>query len=119
MGKNNEPPKDSARADAPPEADNAANAAASGGADSALDNSEQAGAPPEADNPDNAPSPPDKAKEKRVEVTARHKTKHQFYRCAGLALKQTAESHQVTKAQLERLRRDPWVEVAEPKDSKE
>jgi len=58
-------------------------------------------------------------REKRTTVLARHKTQYQNYRCAGIVLKQTAESQQVTEAQLEKLRRDPWVEVTEPKVSKE
>jgi len=51
--------------------------------------------------------------EKTVAVLVRHKTQYKNYRCAGLVLKQTAESLPVTEAQLEKLRGDPWVEVKE------
>jgi len=72
-----------------------------------------------ADSTATDPPPPDETGEKLAAVTLRHKTQYQNYRCAGLVLKQQAESHQVTEAQLGRLRRDPWVEVAETKFPKE
>jgi len=52
---------------------------------------------------------------KKTAVTVRHKTPHRNYRCAGLVLAQQAEQHMVNAAQLERLRRDHWVELTEPK----
>jgi len=49
--------------------------------------------------------------ETKTPVSVRHKTPNQHYRCAGLALTRKAQTHEVTPAQLERLRRDTWVEV--------
>jgi hypothetical protein len=46
-------------------------------------------------------------------VLIRHKTPYPKYRIAGLVLTQKPETYQVTEAQLEKLRRDPWV-VIEP-----
>jgi len=54
--------------------------------------------------------------EPKTAVTVRHKTPNRHYRCAGLALTKTAQTHMVTEAQLKRLRRDPWVETAEVKE---
>jgi len=53
----------------------------------------------------------DSANEKKKPVTLRHKTEYPRYRCAGLVLTQKPETYQVTESQLERLKRDPWVEV--------
>ena len=50
-------------------------------------------------------------KPETVPVQIRHKTPYPKYRCAGLLLTQKPETCQVTKAQLERLRRDPWVVI--------
>ena len=47
---------------------------------------------------------------KTMSGLVRHKTKYPKYRCAGLVLTQKPETYQVTEAQWERLRRDPWVE---------
>jgi hypothetical protein len=41
----------------------------------------------------------------------RHKTQYPKYRCAALVLTQKAETYQVTTAQLEKLRSDPWVVI--------
>jgi phage-related minor tail protein len=41
----------------------------------------------------------------------RHKTEYPKYRCAGLVLTQKPETYQVTQAQLEKLRGDPWVVI--------
>jgi len=46
---------------------------------------------------------------KKTAVTVRHKTPHERYRCAGLALSKKAQVLEVTPEQMERLRRDPWV----------
>jgi hypothetical protein len=48
-------------------------------------------------------------------VLIRHKTPYRNYRCAGLLLKQQQETCRVTSEQLEKLLRDPWVEVLEAK----
>ncbi|MDR3192353.1 MAG: hypothetical protein LBT87_04745 [Treponema sp.] len=45
----------------------------------------------------------------------RHKTQYPKYRCAGLALTQRTETYQVTEAQLEKLRLDPWVVIEQDK----
>jgi membrane protein involved in colicin uptake len=44
-------------------------------------------------------------------VLIRHKTQFPKYRCAFLVLTQKPETYQVTEAQLEKLRRDPWVVI--------
>jgi hypothetical protein len=49
---------------------------------------------------------------KKVTVLASHKTEHEKYRCAGLVLTRKPENYLVTKAQFEKLNRDPWVAVA-------
>jgi hypothetical protein len=46
---------------------------------------------------------------KKEDALIRHRTPYEKYRCAGLVLTQKVETHRVTKAQLEKLRRDPWV----------
>jgi hypothetical protein len=48
----------------------------------------------------------------------RHKTQYPKYRCAGLVLTQRPEAYQVTGAQLEKLRCDPWVEIREEPEQK-
>ncbi|MDR1251369.1 MAG: hypothetical protein LBK62_04290 [Treponema sp.] len=55
-------------------------------------------------------NPQSNAAETRPAVL-RHKTPYQKYRCAGLVLTQKAETCRVTEAQLEKLRRDPWVVI--------
>ena len=52
--------------------------------------------------------------EKTEPVQIRHKTEYPKYRCAGLLLTQKPETYTVTAAQLEKLRRDPWVEIIRP-----
>jgi hypothetical protein len=49
-------------------------------------------------------------------VQLRHKTQFPLYRCAGLLLRQTPVMYQVTEAQLETLRRDPWVVTGDGKE---
>ena len=49
----------------------------------------------------------------KTAVHARHKTQFPTYRCAGIALTKKGDNLLVTKEQLERLRRDPWVELRE------
>ncbi|MDR1252387.1 MAG: hypothetical protein LBK62_09490 [Treponema sp.] len=51
-------------------------------------------------------------------VVLRHKTPYSKYRCAGLVLTQKAETCQVTEAQLEKLRSDPWVVIEKDSRSK-
>jgi hypothetical protein len=51
------------------------------------------------------------ARETRT-IQLRHKTQYPKYRCAGLVLTQKSETYRVNEAQLERLRRDPWVVIA-------
>jgi hypothetical protein len=46
-------------------------------------------------------------------VQLRHKTRYPRYRCAGLVLTQKPETYRVSEAQLEKLRRDPWVVIAD------
>jgi transposase len=53
------------------------------------------------------------AEEKKVSVVVRHKTGYPKYRRAGLSLSQKAETHEVTEAQLDALKKDPWVEIIE------
>jgi hypothetical protein len=48
---------------------------------------------------------------KAESILIRHKTQYAKYRCAGLVLTQKPETYQVTKSQLEILRRDPWVVI--------
>jgi hypothetical protein len=60
-----------------------------------------------------------KQEEQKQPVLLRHKTEYQWYRCAGLALTQKPETYQVTASQLEKLKKDPWVEFPESKDDKE
>jgi membrane protein involved in colicin uptake len=52
--------------------------------------------------------------EKTVPVQIRHKTEYPKYRCAGLLLTQKPETCEVTAAQLEKLERDPQVEIIRP-----
>ena len=47
--------------------------------------------------------------DKTESVLIRHKTPYEKYRCADLVLTKKLESCRVTGAQLEKLRRDPWV----------
>jgi hypothetical protein len=56
--------------------------------------------------------------EKAAPAQLRHKTRYPRYRCAGLALTQKAETYRVSEAQLEKLRRDPWVVIEESGDGK-
>ena len=51
------------------------------------------------------------AAEKTSPALIRHKTPYEKYRCAGLVLTKKPETYRVTEAQLEQLRRDPWVAV--------
>jgi hypothetical protein len=51
---------------------------------------------------------------KKEPAIIRHKTRYEKYRCAGLVLTQKQETYQVTEAQLEKLRCDPWVEILQP-----
>jgi len=44
-----------------------------------------------------------------VPILVSHKTEYEKYRCAGLVLTRKPENHLVTKAQFEKLSRDPWV----------
>ena len=54
---------------------------------------------------------PDGGQDKKITVLASHKTEYEKYRCAGLVLTRKAENYLVTEAQLEKLKRDPWVAV--------
>jgi hypothetical protein len=54
-----------------------------------------------------------KVEEKKVSVMARHKTEYPRYRCAGLSLSQKTETYKITEAQLDALKKDPWVEIIE------
>jgi hypothetical protein len=45
----------------------------------------------------------------------RHRTQYPKYRCAALVLTKRLETYQVTEAQLEKLRRDPWVVIEQDK----
>jgi len=54
----------------------------------------------------------DSTNEKKLPVVLRHKTGYPRYRCAGLVLTGKPETYQVTESQLEKLKRDPWVEVS-------
>jgi hypothetical protein len=54
------------------------------------------------------------AKTETKPVIIRHKTPYPKYRCAGLLLTQKPETCRVTAAQLEKLERDPWVEIIRP-----
>jgi membrane protein involved in colicin uptake len=59
------------------------------------------------------------AKAETKPVTLRHKTPYEKYRCAGLVLTQKPEVYQVTEAQAEKLRGDPWVVITgDKKDDK-
>jgi len=49
---------------------------------------------------------------KKVTVLASHKTEYEKYRCAGLVLTRKPENYLVTETQFEKLKRDPWVEIA-------
>jgi hypothetical protein len=79
------------------------------------------GTPPERDSTASPPDagdsgdpPPPDSQTEAVEtkpVLIRHKTSYPKYRCAGLVLNQKPETYQVTEAQLEKLRRDPWVVI--------
>jgi len=60
----------------------------------------------------------EKPKEKKLSVSLRHKTEYPRYRCAGLALTQNPETYEVTEEQLEKLKKDPWVEAGEGKEAK-
>ncbi|MDR0387268.1 MAG: hypothetical protein LBH57_04455 [Treponema sp.] len=51
-------------------------------------------------------------------VLIRHKTPYPKYRCAGLVLAQKPETYQVTEAQLEKLRDDPWVVIEKEPEKK-
>ena len=83
----------------------------------------ECGFEPKADLPD-APqdtpqgNPQGKPVEKKTQAVLRHKTEFPRYRCAGLVLTQKPETYQVTEAQLERLKRDCWVEIGEDKEAK-
>jgi len=59
------------------------------------------------------PAPPPEGGGKEIAVLARHKSPHPSYRIAGLVLRQQAQNFLVTAEQLEKLRRDTWVEVKE------
>jgi hypothetical protein len=48
----------------------------------------------------------------------RHKTPYSKYHCAGLVLSQKPETYQVTEAQLEKLRSDPWVVIEKEAERK-
>jgi hypothetical protein len=50
-------------------------------------------------------------KEQKVPVTLRHITEYPKYRCAGLVLSQKPETREVTEAQLDALKKDPWVKI--------
>ena len=70
------------------------------------DAGEQADSPP--------PPPPSEGEgERKIAARARHKTPHPRYRIAGLALTQAMQTYEVTQAQLEAMRRDPWVALEE------
>jgi hypothetical protein len=56
------------------------------------------------------------AEAKKETAVIRHKTPYEQYRCAGLALTQKPKAYQVTKAQLEKLRNDPWVVIDDGKE---
>jgi len=84
-----------------------AEAAAKAGADAKA--AEEAKAKTEA----KADADAEAAGEEKTAVHARHKTQFPTYRCAGIALTKKGDNYSVTKAQLERLRRDPWVELKE------
>jgi hypothetical protein len=63
-------------------------------------------------NPKPGPEKPEGAGAISTEpFTIRHKTPYPKYRCAGLVLTQKPEACQVTGAQLEKLRSDPWVVI--------
>jgi hypothetical protein len=53
--------------------------------------------------------------EVKVSIVLHHKTPYPRYRCAGLVLTQKPETYQATALQIERLRRDPWVEMTKAK----
>ena len=58
---------------------------------------------------------PDKPDEKKQPAILWHKTEYSRYRCAGLVLTQKPETYEVTEGQLEKLKRDCWVEIGEVK----
>jgi hypothetical protein len=74
-------------------------------------------AEPETDPANNQQAEP-KAEEKKLPAVLRHKTEYPRYRCAGLVLTQKPETYQVTESQLEKLKRDPWVEIVDNKEAK-
>jgi len=49
----------------------------------------------------------------KIPVLVSHKTEYEKYRCAGLALTRKPENYLVTKEQLDKLKRDPWVALKE------
>jgi hypothetical protein len=51
------------------------------------------------------------AGEKKITVGLRHKTDYPLYRRAGLVLKQTRQTYEVSAAQLAALEKDIWVAV--------
>jgi len=64
--------------------------------------------------PPNNNTPPNSGQEaKKKTVLVSHKTTYENYRCAGLVLTQKPKNFLVTEAQYEKLKRDPWVVVAE------
>jgi hypothetical protein len=67
-----------------------------------------------------APSGADEktAPEQTTPLQLRHKTRYPKSRCAALVLTQKLETYQVSEAQLEKLRRDPWVVIVDGGDGK-
>jgi hypothetical protein len=55
---------------------------------------------------------------KKETAVIRHKTQYPKYRCASLILTQKPEAYRVTEAQLEKLRRDPWVVIEKEPEQK-
>jgi hypothetical protein len=65
----------------------------------------QTGAPPNEDQTQGA------QESALITIQASHKTEYEKYRCAGLVLTRKPANYLVCAAQLEKLRRDPWVVV--------
>jgi len=81
------------------------------GAGSALSPKEGSGAARDGGDSANEKKQPEE-EPKDIAILASHKTEYQRYRCAGLVLTSKPDNYLVSKTQLEKLKKDPWVVVA-------